>query len=72
MNQITLIEDTCLRLQQDFHIEKAALIQQGYILVTQYNHPAIGKVAILKQPIIPSQPNSLDLANVEIFKNKLT
>ena len=72
MNQITLIEDTCLRLRLNFNIEKAVLIRQGYSLVTQYSHPAIGKIAILKQPISPSQPNSLDLANAEIFKNKLT
>lgn len=57
-----LIEDACLGKGLDFEAEKAALLAQGHILVHQYSHPAIGRVAVFTQ-VGPDPATRADSAN---------
>ena len=46
--EIHLVEDTCLAEYKGFQKEKTRLLDAGYECTSQYHHPAIGRVAILK------------------------
>lgn len=43
-----LTEDQCIGNNSDFKKELSKLIKAGYVLIHQYVHPAVGKVAVLK------------------------
>lgn len=47
MKKITLVEDTCLGKNLNINTEIAKLQQEGYKIVHQYTHPAVGKVVDL-------------------------
>jgi len=59
MNKFELIEDNCLGNNKDFDAEKVLLLEQGFILVHQYTHPAIGRVAVFSQ----AEPDPATLAD---------
>ena len=49
MKKITLVEDNCLGKNLDINTEIAKLQQEGYKIVHQYTHSAIGKVVDLQK-----------------------
>jgi hypothetical protein len=50
MEQITLTEDSCMARNIDFKAEKQKLIDAGYVILSEYTHPAVGKVITLLPP----------------------
>jgi len=44
MELITLTEDSCIARNIDFKAEKQKLIDAGYAILSEYTHPAVGRV----------------------------
>lgn len=59
MQKISLTEDQCLAKNSTFKKELSKLVKDGYQIIYEYTHPAIGKVAILEKPI-PKKDYFLD------------
>ena len=49
MQEIILMEDTCMGQGKDFDKEKQSLLSQGYIVLSENIHPAVGKICRLEK-----------------------
>lgn len=44
MEKIFLTEDSCMARNTDFNSEREKLVKAGYVVVSEYTHPAVGRV----------------------------
>lgn len=66
MNKFVLVEDTCLSIGKDFDTEKSNLLEQGHNLVSEWCHPAVGRMATFVQaPIDPATIADSELLTME-------
>jgi hypothetical protein len=49
MNQIILLEDSCIARNIDFEVEKQKLINDGYVVLSEQTNTALGRLVTLQR-----------------------